>query len=42
MILCEKYHATWINYEAQLEKSNIIYDEKNLCGLYAIPYKMSE
>lgn len=29
------YHAGWIDYEKQLESGEIIYDEKELCGLWA-------
>lgn len=29
-----------VDYEKQLEDGNIIYDENNLCGLWAMPYEM--
>lgn len=34
------YNAKWIDYEKQLEEGNIIYDENNLCGLWAMQYEM--
>lgn len=34
------YNSKWIDYEKQLEEGNIIYDENNLCGLWAMPYEM--
>lgn len=34
----DQYHASWIDYEKQLECGNIIYDKNKLCGLWAVPY----
>lgn len=36
----ELYQAGWIEYEKQLEKEKIIYDELGICGLWAMPYHM--
>ena len=32
------YHATWIDYEAQLMHSDVIFDENHLYGLWAMPF----
>lgn len=34
------YHASWIDYEKQLLKSNVIYDEAKLNGLWAMHSEM--
>ena len=36
----ELYQAGWIDYEKQLEKDMIIYDELGICGIWAMPYDM--
>ena len=33
----KEYGATWIDYEKQLQNGNIIYDETNTNGLWAMP-----
>lgn len=30
------YNATWLDYEKQLEQGNIIYDENEVCGIWAM------
>lgn len=32
------YNSEWINYEKQLEKGNIIYDESGVAGLFAMSF----
>ena len=35
----ELYQAGWIDYEKQLEKDMIIYDELGICGIWVIYFK---
>lgn len=34
------YGAKWINYEKQLSEGDIIFDERHINGLWAMPYDM--